>query len=405
MNDRSLRVLEQYELEVISTRRGRGSWIFETSQGLRILSEYSGSENRALFQNCVMDRVRDGGYRNVDKILPNREGNLVSKDREEHRYVVKEWYTGHECDTSNEVEVLAAVQNLARLHRLMRLREDAGFLEASAAGSGAVQKEKDSKDADRMAAEETVSDETIANGAPFDGISERKTGSGVPNASEEEMGGRFTEEAVSHSVPSVEDFRKNYTAQPPLMELHAWNAQLRKIRSFVRERPRKSAFERSFLDSFERYFAQALEAERQLAVSQERLEGLRVEQSDTVCHGDYSHHHILMRGYEIATTNFDNCRFDFQVNDLYRFMRKIMEKHDWNVRLGMRMTEAYDRTRTLSGAERRLLFVRMLYPEKFRKLAASYYGSNKAWISRQYTEKLGKINRQEAARREFIKRL
>ncbi|MCD7834270.1 MAG: hypothetical protein LUH00_09845 [Lachnospiraceae bacterium] len=405
MNDRSLRVLEQYELEVISTRRGRGSWIFETSQGLRILSEYSGSENRALFQNCVMDRVRDGGYRNVDKILPNREGHLVSKDREEHRYVVKEWYTGHECDTSNEVEILAAVQNLARLHRLMRLREDAGFLEASSAGTGAVQKEKDSKDADRMAAEETVSDEAIANGAPFDGISERKTDSGVLNASEEEMDGRFTEEAVSHSVPSVEIFRKNYTAQPPLMELHAWNAQLRKIRSFVRERPRKSAFERSFLDSFERYFAQALEAERQLAASQERLEGLRAEQSDTVCHGDYSHHHILMRGYEIATTNFDNCRFDFQVNDLYRFMRKIMEKHDWNVRLGMRMTEAYDRTRTLSGAERRLLFVRMLYPEKFRKLAASYYGSNKAWISRQYTEKLGKINRQEAARREFIKRL
>ncbi|MCD7813022.1 MAG: hypothetical protein LUH20_03035 [Lachnospiraceae bacterium] len=405
MNDRSLRVLEQYELEVISTRRGRGSWIFETSQGLRILSEYSGSENRALFQNCVMDRVRDGGYRNVDKILPNREGHLVSKDWEEHRYVVKEWYTGHECDTSNEVEVLAAVQNLASLHRLMRLREDAGFLEASAAGSGAVQKEKGSKDAAHMAAEETASDVAMANGASSDGISERKTGSGVSNASEEEMGGRPIEEAVLHSVPSVENFRKNYTAQPPLMELHAWNAQLRKIRSFVRERPRKSAFERSFLDSFERYFAQALEAERQFAASQERLEGLRAEQSDTVCHGDYSHHHILMRGYEIATTNFDNCRFDFQVNDLYRFMRKIMEKHDWNVRLGMRMTEAYDRTRTLSEAERRLLFVRMLYPEKFRKLAASYYGSNKAWISRQYTEKLGKINRQEAARREFIKRL
>ncbi|MCD8347021.1 MAG: hypothetical protein LUD16_03510 [Lachnospiraceae bacterium] len=419
MNDRSLRVLEQYELEIISTRRGRGSWIFETSQGLRILSDYSGSENRALFQNCVMDRVREGGYANVDRILPNKEGLLVSKDWEEHRYVVKEWYTGHECDTSNEVEILAAVQNLARLHRLMRLREDSFFPEDSIAGSSDDRKEKGDKaetaaesgvvtangeDASGTIAE-TISDGVRANEVSFGGISDRKTGVGVTDVSEADIGSMFTREVVSHSVPSVDTFRRNYTAQPPLMELHAWNAQLRKIRSFVRARPRKNVFERSFLDCFERYFTQALEAERQLTDISERLETLRTAQSGMVCHGDYSHHHILMRGYEVATTNFDNCRFDFQINDLYRFMRKILEKHDWNTRLGMRMVETYDRTRTLSGVERRLLFVRMLYPEKFRKLAASYYSSNKAWISRQYMEKLEKINRQETARQAFMKRL
>ncbi|MCD8335984.1 MAG: hypothetical protein LUD18_01675 [Lachnospiraceae bacterium] len=378
MNDRALRVLEQYELEIISTRRGRGSWIFETSQGLRILSDYSGSENRALFQNCVMDRVREGGYANVDRILPNKEGVLVSKDWEEHRYVVKEWYTGHECDTSNEVEILAAVQNLARLHRLMRLKEDVVLSMVSSAGACADRKEKSSRE--EMAA-------------------------GSMTAGGEEGGDLSAEESALRSELLAESFRKNYTAQPPLMELQAWNAQLRKIRSFMRARPRKNVFERSFLDCFERYFAQAGEAERQLAAIGDRLETLRADQNGTVCHGDYSHHHILMRGYEIATTNFDNCRFDFQINDLYRFMRKILEKHDWNVRLGMRMMEAYDRTRTLSGVERRLLSVRMLYPEKLRKLAASYYGSNKAWISRQYMEKLEKTNRQEAARQEFLKRL
>jgi len=392
MNDRSLRVLEQYELELISTRRGRGSWIFETSQGLRILSDYSGSENRALFQNCVMDRVREGGYANVDRILPNKEGLLVSKDWEEHRYVVKEWYTGHECDTSNEVEILAAVQNLARLHRLMRLKEDSVYPEISIAGASDDRKKK--SDEVEMIADAGVG---MANG-------EDASGTTVEMTPADEMAN--TEgESPSVCVPSIEIFRRNYTAQPPLMELHAWNAQLRKIRSFVRTRPRKSAFERSFLECFERYFVQALEAERQLTDISERLETLRTAQSGMVCHGDYSHHHILMRGYEVATTNFDNCRFDFQVNDLYRFMRKILEKHDWNTRLGMRMVETYDRTRTLSGVERRLLFVRMLYPEKFRKLAASYYSSNKAWISRQYMEKLEKINRQEAARQAFMKRL
>ena len=58
MNDRALKVLEQYELEIISTRRGRGSYICETTQGLKILCDYTGSENKALFQNRIMQQVR-----------------------------------------------------------------------------------------------------------------------------------------------------------------------------------------------------------------------------------------------------------------------------------------------------------------------------------------------------------
>ncbi|MCD7819089.1 MAG: phosphotransferase [Lachnospiraceae bacterium] len=324
MNDRALKVLEQYELEVTGMRRGRGAWLLETPRGLRILSDYSGSENRALFQNYVMEKVRCGGYENVDMLLPNKEGSLVSMDWEGKGYVVKEWYTGRECDTSNEGEIFAAVQNLARLHRLMRISE--------------------------------------------------KT-----------------------------DYREKYTAQEPLEELRSWNAQLRKIRSFIRTRHRKSAFEQLFLEYFELYHAQALEAVHKLAEFNDQLDTFYDDCDGAVCHGDYSHHHILMCGYEIATTNFDSCRFDFQINDLYRFSRKILEKHDWNARLGMRILETYSRVRPLSHIERRLLCVRMLYPEKFRKLAGCYYGSNKAWISRQYSDKLRKLNAQEKSRMEFIK--
>ncbi len=77
MNDRALKVLEQYELDIISTRRGRGSYILETDQGLRILSDYTGSEKKALFQNCIMERIREGGYEKVDLILPNKEGTRL----------------------------------------------------------------------------------------------------------------------------------------------------------------------------------------------------------------------------------------------------------------------------------------------------------------------------------------
>ena len=115
-------------------------------------------------------------------------------------------------------------------------------------------------------------------------------------------------------------------------------------------------------------------------------------------------HNILMSGYEVATTNFNRCRIDFQVNDLYRFMRKILEKQEWNLKLADRMLDGYMRVQPLPEAERKLLYVKMMYPEKFRKLANYYYGSNKAWISRRYLDKLESINRQDTMRRDFVKK-
>ncbi len=326
MNDRALKVLEQYDLEITLTRRGRGSYICETTQGLRILSDYSGSENKALFQNCVMEKIRSGGYEKVDLIIPNREGALISRDWEDNKYVVKEWYTGRECDTASESEILSAVCNLAKLHRLMRLDADS-------------------------------------------------------------------------------EFRQSFTAQEPLAEIRAQNIELKKVRSFIRKKNTKCGFERLFLNNYTKYFEQAQQAEQELAGMESRTKALLENNRGSVCHGDYNHHHILMTGYDIATTNFECCRFDLQINDLYRFMRKILEKHNWNAKLGMRMLDHYSQVRTVSSDERRLLYVKMLYPEKFRKLANYYYGSNKAWISGRFLDKLENLNRQEEMRNNFVKML
>lgn len=335
MNERALKVLEQYDLEVNSMRRGRGSYILDTPQGIRILSDCTFSERKGLFQNRVMQQVRQGGYEKVDLILANKEGNLISRDWEENRYVVREWYGGRECDTENEQEILAAVGNLARLHLLMRLPE-----------------------------EKTEGNET-----------------------------------------DTESFRQSFTALSPLQTIRAQNAELKKIRSFVRKKQSKGLFERQFLQDFSFYYEQAEEAQRRLELDWNEQENLTECTDGRVCHGDYDHHHVWMTGDGMATTDFSCCRFDYQVIDLYRFMRKILEKREWNAQLGMRMLEQYTQVRTLPEKERQLLYIRMLYPEKFRKLANYYYGGNKAWISRRYSDKLSMLNRQREKREAFVQLL
>ena len=52
MIDSYLEVLKQYEGEAISVRRGRGAWICEYPDGLRLLKEYRGTQKRLEFVRC-----------------------------------------------------------------------------------------------------------------------------------------------------------------------------------------------------------------------------------------------------------------------------------------------------------------------------------------------------------------
>ena len=67
MNERALKVLEQYELEIAGTRRGRGNFICETDKGSKQLCEFHGSEKKLdVAEPDPLEnqggRLPDGGY-------------------------------------------------------------------------------------------------------------------------------------------------------------------------------------------------------------------------------------------------------------------------------------------------------------------------------------------------------
>lgn len=124
MNEKSLKLLEQYELELLSARRGRGSYICETSLGTKILAEYSGSEKKILFTNRLLEKMEAKGYLCADKVMADKEGKYLCKNREDETYILKDWYEGRECDTRNNQDVRQAAANLARIHQMMVWQEE-----------------------------------------------------------------------------------------------------------------------------------------------------------------------------------------------------------------------------------------------------------------------------------------
>ena len=101
MNEKGLVVLEQYELDVRNARRGRGSFLVDTDRGLKLLTEYSGTEGRLEFQAEVMGELREKGLERLDFPVRNKEGGFLVKDREEITYLLREWHEGRECEVRN----------------------------------------------------------------------------------------------------------------------------------------------------------------------------------------------------------------------------------------------------------------------------------------------------------------
>ena len=124
MNDKAIELLEQYEIEVLRTRKGRGAIVCDTDKGCLIFREYSGSQDRIGIQDRLLKQIADAGQVCVEAIIPNREGSLLVRDTDGTGYVLKTWQEGRECSVHDRHECVEAVRLLARLHKNMELPGD-----------------------------------------------------------------------------------------------------------------------------------------------------------------------------------------------------------------------------------------------------------------------------------------
>ncbi len=124
MNDRSVNLLEQYDIEVLRTRKGRGAIICDTNQGCLIFKEYTGNEERIAIQNTVLEHIGQRGQLFVEAIIPTKEDTLFVKDNEGVKYILKTYCEGRECNIYDKTECMEAVKVLAHMHEAMELPQE-----------------------------------------------------------------------------------------------------------------------------------------------------------------------------------------------------------------------------------------------------------------------------------------
>ena len=79
--DRGLSVLEQYGLEAVSVRRGRGVLICETAKGAVQIREFCGTQKKLESQAALLEQIAGKTRILTDEILKNQEGSLRQRKR------------------------------------------------------------------------------------------------------------------------------------------------------------------------------------------------------------------------------------------------------------------------------------------------------------------------------------
>lgn len=357
MEDRSQEALKRYHLKIYNIYRARGAFLLETDCGLKLYKSFEGSRNRAMFENKVKEHLLLHGYFNTDLFVKTTEDEIISEDSAGNLYIMKNWYWGEECNLKELSQIEAASSNLARLHNLLKDVE-------------------------------------------------------------------FTKEQQEHNI------------SPDLMEtFEKRNRELKRVKGYIRDKRQKNEFELSYLNYYDMFYEQGQQAAKRLANSKYRELLAQAVSEHCVCHGNYTYHNIIMlkakseamsRTYippgwinkqplsvaeigggqgMIATTNFEKSYIGLQISDLYQFIRKVMEKNDWDILYGSNMIEAYDHIKPISKAELNVLYLLLLYPEKFWKITNYYYNGKKSWVSDRNIQKLNMIGEQNTKKEMFLRRL
>lgn len=200
--------------------------------------------------------------------------------------------------------------------------------------------------------------------------------------------------------PSVElpDYMRQ-TIEDEIEGYERHNRELVKVKNYIRGRKKKNELEMKLLKEYQHFYIDATRAV-------EKMRGLEMDSCECGWrHNGFNYHNVVKNGSEYVLTNYEASDCGVLMTDVAGFMRKILEKNGWNIKMGQKMLEAYEKIRPFKGQERQMLGYMLLYPEKFWKLSNHYYNSHKAWVSQRYVEKLEHIACQDAARKEFLEKI
>ena len=341
MNDKTMNILQQYDMTVTRTYKGRGTTMCDTDKGMRVLKVYKGSTRKLILLDSLQRNVDN--MLKTDLIVKNKEGGLFVKDTDGTTYILKEHIEGRECNYKNEEDVTDAFKAMAKLHKGLVYLPDSELKEAD------------------------LADEDLSEPPVYFYYDDME---------------KHTREC-RHVKNYLKRLRVKNEFEKLLLKEYdyfldkaveitecAGNQSREEYETFVRN---NGLYCHGDFQYHNILFSKNTDGMSECSVA--------------------------------GVINFEHFIHDSGVRDFYLLFRKISEKSDWSAGLAERMLDAYQNIREFSKLEWKSLGLMLQYPEKFWKIINFYSNSRKSWIPVKNQEKLENLVRVEKNKEKLINSL
>lgn len=398
MSEKLTEVYEQYDMDILNTRKGRGATILTTNRGLRILEPFRGNITRLEQEYVLKQILLEAGCFNLDYIILNKNDMLLTTDKYRQPFVLKKYFDGNECDLHSIEDIKRAIRALANFHRYGKKATEA-FHDAWMKN----RKEKEEKQIEEI--RRTLEKEEDIEKLSF--LYEMN-----PEVLENILVEyRNDKSDIIYENTDVKYVRKSENKKgiekDTMLDLFSrHNKELRKIHKYVSKVKKKNAFENLLLKVFAGFYEQGLICYESLQESIRMKDGILMDEvlknHSGICHGSYNQHNVILGNDFEAIVHFERFSNGNQLNDLYQFTRKTMEKNQFDFSLLQIIFDTYNQEIPLTLNDMHYMFLLFSYPEKFWKICNSYYNANKAFLSPKFLEKLKTVILQETEKRKMI---
>lgn len=306
MREKQQELFDQYDMELLHVKKGRGGWICQTKEEQYALQSTSYSPKRLEQTFEIKERLMEQGFLFVDQYKRNKEGELLTYDRYQTSYVMKRHFSNPECALQNINDIAAAGRRLAVLHQCFLKFPNQGYYEK----------------------------------------------------------------------------RQNWKQK---------SKELLRTRQYIVHRNEKKKFELLFYQYFDLFWKEMENG------------GEDISYEPALCHGScHQHHFLMLPKEEVAILSFEKFYLGNQMDDVFQFLRKILEKNHYQQEYANSFLAAYQKEKALQTKDFQYLYLCLSYPEKYWKLANQYMNQKKSFLSPKLTEKLEEAVKLQPLKEKFL---
>jgi CotS family spore coat protein len=220
---------------------------------------------------------------------------------------------------------------------------------------------------------------------------------------------------ASQTLAELHLASKGFTPPPdckPKVNLGKWPNKFQKrcnelleFRDRVRESTSYGKFDRLFLSNVDYYYEQSLKAISMLARSSYLDLVKKAQEERGFCHRDYTYHNLIIDSFGVPhVIDFDYCVIDLQIADISRFFQKVMRKSQWEFDKVKGLLNSYEKINPLSPQDLEVLYISMMFPQKFWRLVRRYYDHTRNETELELFSKLKDITDERVLREDFLQR-